>query len=260
MHPLSEYSLPPTALPTSYQSSERVLSVSSPPSECGDAIHDRDKFLGCPRCVICGEQSSAILIVKESQEDFWSELKRRNWIPSNAKQNLAHDPRNGLVLCSNHSIMFDVNRFFIRFIPNSKNNGQRGQPRPGTLPRQGARARPRTSTRAVPGALPPPRDACARVQPCQCCRVGHTGQHPLAGLARRIWRPAVGRRGGTLQPRFSPASIDRHTDDEGPAHEEVAISSRGYASRNRGGDVRDVVVSRVSAGGPELGRHGGGEY
>lgn len=74
MPPRSAYSLPLTALPTGYQSSERALSVSSSPSECGDAIHDRDQFLGCPRCVICGEQSSAIRIVKESQEDLVSHL------------------------------------------------------------------------------------------------------------------------------------------------------------------------------------------
>ncbi len=48
----------------------------------------------------------------------WSDLKRRDWIPLQTTKSPKHDPRNGLLLCSNHRLLFDGYSFFLRLLPN----------------------------------------------------------------------------------------------------------------------------------------------
>ncbi|KAF8548612.1 hypothetical protein OG21DRAFT_1422812, partial [Imleria badia] len=69
-------------------------------------------FLGCRRCVICGDS----IVSKSSPhhrrilEGSWTRLKAQNWIPR-------HKPQNGLLMCPTHQSMFHNYGFFIRFFP-----------------------------------------------------------------------------------------------------------------------------------------------
>ncbi|KAI9440029.1 hypothetical protein H4582DRAFT_2216752 [Lactarius indigo] len=70
-------------------------------------IDQRDKFLGRKRCIIChgGCDDSVVLqhsyIIEEVAPD----------------SSLLHDPRNGLLMCANHRLLFDGYYIFIRFFP-----------------------------------------------------------------------------------------------------------------------------------------------
>ncbi|KAF8555655.1 hypothetical protein OG21DRAFT_1460685 [Imleria badia] len=52
-----------------------------------------------------------------SEVDRWAELRRRYWIPNDAKADPTHESRNSLLMCSNHHKSFDAYVFFIRFFP-----------------------------------------------------------------------------------------------------------------------------------------------
>jgi hypothetical protein len=41
----------------------------------------------------------------------------RGWIPPQAKNDPTHEPRNGLLMCANHHLMFNSYLCFIRFLP-----------------------------------------------------------------------------------------------------------------------------------------------
>ncbi|KAF9482684.1 hypothetical protein BDN70DRAFT_929792 [Pholiota conissans] len=55
----------------------------------------------------------------ESEPYIWSNFKARGWIPSQVKlkANPSHEPRDGLLMCANHHLLFDGYAFFIRFLP-----------------------------------------------------------------------------------------------------------------------------------------------
>jgi hypothetical protein len=50
-------------------------------------------------------------------ETQWYDLKYHGWIPLQTRLYPQHEPRNGLLLCSNHRIWFDNYFFFLRFSP-----------------------------------------------------------------------------------------------------------------------------------------------
>jgi len=85
-------------------------------------VDQRDTFLGQPRCIICGHVNRQALqhchIIMQSEPDVWATLQKHNWIPRKAKAIPQHEPRDGLLMCSNHHLGFDGYSFFIRFIPN----------------------------------------------------------------------------------------------------------------------------------------------
>ncbi|KAG2039680.1 hypothetical protein BDR03DRAFT_950837 [Suillus americanus] len=97
------------------------MSVISTTTAFNTGIGRRDTFLGERRCVVCGHSSDAVLqhchISRDSEPQPWSSLKARNWIPSQLKSLPRHEPRNGLLMCANHHLIFDGYDFFIRFFP-----------------------------------------------------------------------------------------------------------------------------------------------
>ncbi|KAG1823355.1 uncharacterized protein BJ212DRAFT_1444544 [Suillus subaureus] len=123
MAPLSTFSLPllPSGLPAGYGWEERDVSVLSTTTAFNTGVDRRDTFLGQRRCVVCGEAGGAVLqhchISKDSEPQLWFSLKARNWIPSQAKSLPRHEPRGGLLMCSNHHLFFNAYDFFIRFFP-----------------------------------------------------------------------------------------------------------------------------------------------
>ncbi|KIM45497.1 hypothetical protein M413DRAFT_442161 [Hebeloma cylindrosporum] len=56
-------------------------------------------------------------IVMQSKPRDWYTIKDRGWIPSGAKAEPQHEPRNGLIMCANHHLSFDAYEFFIRYCP-----------------------------------------------------------------------------------------------------------------------------------------------
>jgi len=84
-------------------------------------IDRRDTFLGLRRCIICGMCSDVVLrrchIVGEGEQQTWSDLRKRGWIPSQTTEEPRHDLRNGLLLCCNYHILFNGYHFFVRFLP-----------------------------------------------------------------------------------------------------------------------------------------------
>lgn len=91
------------------------------PIAFNDSIKQRDRFLGQQRCVICGVASDIVLqhchIVGREDKQTWYDLKYHGWIPLQTRLYPQHEPRNGLLLCSNHRIWFDNYFFFLRFSP-----------------------------------------------------------------------------------------------------------------------------------------------
>ncbi|KAF8551908.1 hypothetical protein OG21DRAFT_1512134 [Imleria badia] len=92
----------------------------APTTAFTSGIDKRDMFLGKPRCIICGNNYPLGLqhchISRESEPDTWADLKRRGWIPTFAKD-AEKEPRNGVLMCANHHLMFDTYGYFIRFLP-----------------------------------------------------------------------------------------------------------------------------------------------
>ncbi|KIY45925.1 hypothetical protein FISHEDRAFT_48249 [Fistulina hepatica ATCC 64428] len=113
MAPLTTFPLPlpPNAPPAGYDWEERDVSVSSTTTAFDTGIDQRDRFFGERCCVICGAGG---------RPTQWSDLKNRGWIPSDAKNHPQHEPRNGLLMCANHHVMFDAYKFFIRFFPDTR--------------------------------------------------------------------------------------------------------------------------------------------
>ncbi|KAH9178252.1 hypothetical protein EDB89DRAFT_2111861 [Lactarius sanguifluus] len=122
MVPLPLFPLPlPSQPPDGYGCVERDCSAFST-TTFETSIDRRDKFLGRKRCVICGCDDSIVLqhvIIVDEADHFWPGLTlgRCHWIPSRAEENLPYDPRNGLLMCANHQLLFDGCYFFIRFLP-----------------------------------------------------------------------------------------------------------------------------------------------
>ncbi|KXN82722.1 hypothetical protein AN958_02060 [Leucoagaricus sp. SymC.cos] len=126
MAPLSTIPLPlpVNQPPPGYGWEERDMSVLSTTTAFDTGIEQRDTFLGQPRCIICGLAHSILLqhchIIRDSELHIWSNLKARHWIPSQAKAHPRHEPRDGLLMCIHHHIMFDAYNFFIRFVPDTR--------------------------------------------------------------------------------------------------------------------------------------------
>ncbi|KAF5360468.1 hypothetical protein D9756_004542 [Leucocoprinus leucothites] len=122
MTPLPVFQLPLQAghPPLGYESP----SVSEPPS----ANRERDVFLGRQRCLVCGIfeatcNSEVLHRCCIASREFWlkwNDLKRRGWIPFNARRRPYHEPRNMLSLCPSHREYLEGYRFFIRFIPQAQ--------------------------------------------------------------------------------------------------------------------------------------------
>jgi len=89
-------------------------------SAFNSCINQRDNFLGQKRCIICGLVSDMVLQhchIIEGRET-WVLLKYNSWIPFQTQRYPQHEPRNGLLLCSNHYLWFENYFFFLRFLPN----------------------------------------------------------------------------------------------------------------------------------------------
>jgi len=120
---LPEFPLPlsPNGPPVGYGWEERDMSVLSTTTACDTGIDQRDIFLGTRRCIICGVKSRSVLqhchVIRQSERDMWNMLKGRHWIPPQAKDHPAHEPRDGLLMCVLHHAHFDAYEFFIRFFP-----------------------------------------------------------------------------------------------------------------------------------------------
>jgi len=87
-------------------------------------LDKRDVFLGERRCVICGDPFQPSLqhchIIGRKDTDMWALLKRLGWAPEEVKDSPEHESRNGLLMCSNHHLLFDNWAFFIRFQPSTQ--------------------------------------------------------------------------------------------------------------------------------------------
>ncbi|EIM91915.1 uncharacterized protein STEHIDRAFT_151270 [Stereum hirsutum FP-91666 SS1] len=58
--------------------------------------------------------------VNVQEKSEWLDLQRRRWIPSQAKEHVEHEPRNGLLMCPTHHKAFDAYEFFIRYMPEAR--------------------------------------------------------------------------------------------------------------------------------------------
>ncbi|KAF8837598.1 hypothetical protein BDN67DRAFT_908992 [Paxillus ammoniavirescens] len=122
MAPLSVFPLPlPDLPPSGYGWSDRALSILSTTTAFDTGLDQRDRFLGECCCVICGNYGHGVLehchIIMKSEPDTWNDLKRRRWIPGQAKAAPHHEPRDGMLMCKSHHGQFDAYDFFIRFFP-----------------------------------------------------------------------------------------------------------------------------------------------
>jgi len=135
--PIFPLPLPPNGPPAAYGWEERDISLSSTTCAFNAGIDRRDLFLGRNRCVVCGNFTALhhCLIIRDSEPELvstlefespppetkektqWANLRTRNWIPSQANEVPRHEPRDGLLMCSNHHTNFDDYSFFIRFMP-----------------------------------------------------------------------------------------------------------------------------------------------
>lgn len=119
------------------QPSERALTGTSATAAFDTGINKRDGL----RCVVCGFYANGSMvglehahIVPQSDEPRvshhqkhhliplihsncqWTLLKLISWIPQITKS-VAHDPRNGIMMCATHHALFDHLHFFIRWRP-----------------------------------------------------------------------------------------------------------------------------------------------
>ncbi|KAI0030164.1 hypothetical protein K488DRAFT_54795 [Vararia minispora EC-137] len=122
MAPLTAFPLPlpPFGPPEGYAYEEYSASEQSRTTAFNTGIDQRDRFLGQPRCVVCGDQGNVLQhchIIPASRQDKWEDLLERNWLPPKAKHSVQHEPRNGLLMCPNHHAHFDKYNFFLRYLP-----------------------------------------------------------------------------------------------------------------------------------------------
>ncbi|KAJ7506753.1 hypothetical protein B0H11DRAFT_1972581 [Mycena galericulata] len=84
-------------------------------------LEARDQIDGTRICVVCGETTDLEYahIIPQSQQTKWRELRARNYVPPEAKDQAAHEPRNGVLFCTQHYGNFDNFRAFIRYIPSA---------------------------------------------------------------------------------------------------------------------------------------------
>ncbi|KAH9037829.1 hypothetical protein EDB85DRAFT_1860977 [Lactarius pseudohatsudake] len=125
MTPLPPFPLPlADQPPDGYGCEERSLSVLSTTTAFKDSIEERDTFLGRPRCIVCGITTRMILqccyIIGQAEPETWADLRDRHFIPLQSKSQPHHDPRNGLLMCNNHRILFNKFFFFLRFVPSTR--------------------------------------------------------------------------------------------------------------------------------------------
>ncbi|CAA7260764.1 unnamed protein product [Cyclocybe aegerita] len=126
MPPLPPFSLPLPARdpPLGYGWEARDVSALSTTTAFDTGIDQRDVFLGRPRCIVCGMDVRTILqhchIIPVSEDETWRDLKRRRWLPSQAKDRPRHEPRDGMLMCRNCHSSFNSYHFFIRFLPDSR--------------------------------------------------------------------------------------------------------------------------------------------
>ncbi|EJD07263.1 uncharacterized protein FOMMEDRAFT_164286 [Fomitiporia mediterranea MF3/22] len=115
---------PLQTVPIGFGWEDRNMSVLSTTTAFRTGIDKRDTFLGKRRCIVCGRIETDILdhcyIIGEEEDDFWTKLKDRKWIPEKVKEHPGHEPRNGLTMCVLHHRFFYRYRFFIRFLPDSR--------------------------------------------------------------------------------------------------------------------------------------------
>ncbi|KAF8428204.1 hypothetical protein EV426DRAFT_528477 [Tirmania nivea] len=80
----------------------------------GIGTRDRDA------CVVCGWKIRACVdhayIIPRTENETWEELREQGLIPLRAKS-VAHECRNGILMCKNHHSAFDSFYFYIRYIP-----------------------------------------------------------------------------------------------------------------------------------------------
>jgi len=70
-------------------------------------------------CIVCGIQRKIVLqhchIVPKHEEVRWEFMRRKGLIPA-ASKSVEHEARNGVIMCSNHHLMFDGYEFYIRWV------------------------------------------------------------------------------------------------------------------------------------------------
>ncbi|KAF8731582.1 hypothetical protein AX14_004654 [Amanita brunnescens Koide BX004] len=74
------------------------------------------------RCVVCGIRVGLqrCHIIRDGDRHSWYDLKLRHWLPLQVRDNLWHEPGNGLLMCRDHQSCFDNYTFFIRFFPDEQ--------------------------------------------------------------------------------------------------------------------------------------------
>lgn len=79
---------------------------------------DRRDNEGCVVCSIdrCLDHAH---IIPKSEPQTWALMRQKGIIPRQAKS-VAHEARNGILLCKNHHHAFDHHEFYIRWVPQSK--------------------------------------------------------------------------------------------------------------------------------------------
>lgn len=116
------------------------VSALSATSACNSEVNRRDTLLGQRCCMVCGSDvhiGSALqncyvirdpfgdtalkcflrCLLVSLNEGQWRDLKTRGWIPRQAQEIFKSEPRNCLLMCPNHPILYDKYGFFICFVP-----------------------------------------------------------------------------------------------------------------------------------------------
>ncbi|KAF9062056.1 hypothetical protein BDP27DRAFT_1406399 [Rhodocollybia butyracea] len=110
--------------PPGYEWANRSESATSSDTAFDTGIDQRDCFRGTNRCVVCGSGLRTALQrcygIPKVEKETWNDLKRREWIPMQAKNSPAHEPRNGLLMCATHQLAFEGLDYFIRYMPDAR--------------------------------------------------------------------------------------------------------------------------------------------
>ncbi|KIM39621.1 hypothetical protein M413DRAFT_29320 [Hebeloma cylindrosporum] len=97
--------------------SEHAISVTSATEAFETDIDSRDG----DACVVCriNRCLDHAHIIPTRERETWALMREKAIIPCQAKS-VAHEPRNGILLCKNHHHAFDHYEFYIRWVPQSK--------------------------------------------------------------------------------------------------------------------------------------------
>ncbi|KIM41311.1 hypothetical protein M413DRAFT_27683 [Hebeloma cylindrosporum] len=114
--------LPINGPPAGFAYDQRSISQKSTSDYFDQKVAERDTWNSEPRCLVCGGPRDILqlsYIIQGSEDRTWADLKKRNYIPEEAKSP-QHEPRNAMVLCTEHKFAFQGHKSIIRFVPEQR--------------------------------------------------------------------------------------------------------------------------------------------